>query len=154
MADLKFGIIYSALEEIIGPGEMAKQCEDWGYDSFWVPDFVLMPRLEAMAALAAAAQATSTIRLGTAVIVVPFRHPIQLAKSAVAVDRLSNGRLMRVDGLARSAVQRPGTLFEGHEMIDYVSGRECAFRPVLDEAAKVGEQHRTIGLVLDHAIGR
>ncbi|MCH8088920.1 MAG: LLM class flavin-dependent oxidoreductase [Chloroflexi bacterium] len=94
MAGLKFGIIYSALEDIIGPGEMAKQCEDWGYDSFWVPDFVLKPRLEAMAALAAAAQATSTIRLGTAVIVLPFRHPIQLAKSAVAVDRLSNGRLM------------------------------------------------------------
>lgn len=94
MPGLKFGLIYSAMEDLIGPGEFAAKAEDWGYDSFWVPDFVLKPRYEAMTALAAAAQATSKIMLGTAVIVLPFRDPIQLAKTAASVDRLSKGRLL------------------------------------------------------------
>ncbi|MEE9198280.1 MAG: LLM class flavin-dependent oxidoreductase [Dehalococcoidia bacterium] len=94
MAELKFGLIYAALENLMGPGELAEKAEDWGYDSFWVPDFVLKPRLEAMTVLTAAAQRTSRIKLGTAVIVLPFRHPLQLAKSAASVDVLSRGRLI------------------------------------------------------------
>ncbi|MFQ5873286.1 MAG: LLM class flavin-dependent oxidoreductase [Dehalococcoidia bacterium] len=103
MAELKFGLIYAALEDLIGPAGLAEKAEGWGYDSFWVPDFVLKPRLEAMAALTAAAQKTSRITLGTAVIVLPFRHPLQLAKSAVSVDRLSNGRLVLGVGIGADA---------------------------------------------------
>src|SRR5207302_1111111 len=43
--------------------------------------------------LAYLAGATSTIRLGTGILVVPEHHPLQLAKRAATIDRLSGGRL-------------------------------------------------------------
>ncbi|MEE9198281.1 MAG: TIGR03619 family F420-dependent LLM class oxidoreductase, partial [Dehalococcoidia bacterium] len=94
MAEIRFGPIYTALEDLMGPVELAEKAEGWGYDSFWVPDYVLRPRMEAMVVLAAAAQRTSRIKLGTAVLVLPYKHPIQLAKSALSVDVLSQGRLL------------------------------------------------------------
>ncbi len=49
--------------------------------------------LDAWATLAGLAAVTSTIRLGTLVSPATFRHPSVLAKSAVAVDHISNGRV-------------------------------------------------------------
>ncbi len=45
-----------------------------------------------MPALAAAAAATSTIRLGTFVLNADMRNPVQLAWEATTIDRLSDGR--------------------------------------------------------------
>src|SRR5687767_3078993 len=45
-----------------------------------------------------AAHSTS-IRLGTAVLVLPFQHPIVLAKRIATLDRLSNGRVIVGVGL-------------------------------------------------------
>lgn len=55
-----------------------------------------------MISLAAAATATSRIRLGTMVIPVPLRRPWKLASESVALDHLSNGRLTL--GLGAGAV--------------------------------------------------
>lgn len=49
--------------------------------------------LDAWATLAGLAAVTSTIRLGTLVSPVTFRHPSVLAKLATTVDHLSNGRV-------------------------------------------------------------
>jgi alkanesulfonate monooxygenase SsuD/methylene tetrahydromethanopterin reductase-like flavin-dependent oxidoreductase (luciferase family) len=46
-----------------------------------------------MTALAGLARHTERVRLGTLVLGAPFRHPVLLAKAAVAIDRLSGGRL-------------------------------------------------------------
>ena len=43
--------------------------------------------------LTAAAQRTTTIRLGPAIAVLPFRNPLQVAEDYALVDQLSNGRL-------------------------------------------------------------
>ncbi|NKY25992.1 LLM class flavin-dependent oxidoreductase [Nocardia gamkensis] len=43
--------------------------------------------------VAAAAQHTTTIRLGTGVVALPFEHPVRLAEDAVVTDALSGGRL-------------------------------------------------------------
>ena len=94
MTKVKFGPIYTRIEDIMGPVELAEKAESWGYDSFWVPDYVLKPRLDALIVLGAAAQRTSTIQLGTAVMVLPYKDPLILAKSALSVDVLSNGRLL------------------------------------------------------------
>ncbi len=75
--------------------------EEEGWDSLWLPDHLSTPNpnadpsdfLEAWMALAAMAQLTSRVRLGVLVSSNTFRHPSVLAKMAVTVDHISNGRL-------------------------------------------------------------
>jgi alkanesulfonate monooxygenase SsuD/methylene tetrahydromethanopterin reductase-like flavin-dependent oxidoreductase (luciferase family) len=68
-------------------------------DSLWLADHYVPPfRLdgpifEAWTALAGLAMATNRIRLGILVSCNTFRHPPLLAKEAVTVDHISNGRL-------------------------------------------------------------
>ena len=50
--------------------------------------------VDAGVALAAIAARTSRIRLGPLVLVLPFRHPLQLAKLTASLDVASNGRLI------------------------------------------------------------
>ena len=77
--------------------ELAGACEDAGFDAFWVsehhgwPDGYLPSPL---IALAAAAATTSTITLGTGVVVAPLHDPIRLAEDAAVLDQLSEGRLV------------------------------------------------------------
>lgn len=99
MTRVKFGLMYTQLEELVGPVEVACKTEEWGFDSFWVPDFALEPNLEPLMVLAAVAQSTQHIKLGTGVLVLPFKHPLTLAKTAATVDILSNGRLILGTGI-------------------------------------------------------
>lgn len=92
MTNIQFGPLYTAMESYVGPVEFAEQCEEWGYDSYWVPDYVTLPPMDALVLLAAVAQRTTKLRLGTAVVVLPFRSPFQLAKASLSVDVLSGGR--------------------------------------------------------------
>jgi alkanesulfonate monooxygenase SsuD/methylene tetrahydromethanopterin reductase-like flavin-dependent oxidoreductase (luciferase family) len=75
--------------------ELAQMAENAQLDSVWVGDSLFAkPRLEPLATLAAVAVNTSHIRLGTAVLLAPLRHPVQLAQMAATVDLISNGRLI------------------------------------------------------------
>ena len=70
---------------------MARQAEGLGYDVFSVPDhFDVGPA--PMVALGFAAEATTTLRVGTMVLANDFRHPAALAKEAATLDVLSGGR--------------------------------------------------------------
>ncbi|GAB3595684.1 LLM class flavin-dependent oxidoreductase [Microbacterium tumbae] len=71
--------------------------EELGFDSGWVAQHHLgndAGRLPApLVLLAAAANATRRIRLGTTVIVLPLEDPLRLAEDAAVLDALSGGRL-------------------------------------------------------------
>lgn len=71
---------------------LARRAEDIGVDVLTVADH-LDDQLAPIAALMAAADATTTLRVGTLVFANDYRHPALLAREAATVDRLSGGRL-------------------------------------------------------------
>lgn len=96
---LRFGILAPQIVPIATQRERWRELEDLGFDSVWVADHFVNPAMpsgrwfEAWTLLAALATCTSRIRLGALVTSITFRHPALLAKEAVTVDHLSNGRL-------------------------------------------------------------
>jgi len=72
--------------------EMAKQIEGLGYSSLTIADH-LDEQFAITPALMSAADATSTLTIGTLVWCNDYRHPVLLAKEAATIDLLSSGRL-------------------------------------------------------------
>jgi alkanesulfonate monooxygenase SsuD/methylene tetrahydromethanopterin reductase-like flavin-dependent oxidoreductase (luciferase family) len=76
-----------------------RKAEDLGFAHVWTYDHLAwrtladQPWHAAVPALAAAALATSRIRLGTLVATPNFRHPVTFARELVTLDDLSDGRL-------------------------------------------------------------
>lgn len=76
--------------------EAIEEAEHLGIDSIWLPehhlfcdDYVAAP----LTFLAAAAARTSKVRLGTAVVLAPLHHAVEIAEQAAMVDLVSGGRL-------------------------------------------------------------
>jgi probable F420-dependent oxidoreductase len=72
--------------------EVARRAEALGYDTLLMPDHI-SDQLAPVAALAAAAAATTTLRIGSFVFDNDYRTPVMLAKEATTLDLLSGGRL-------------------------------------------------------------
>lgn len=79
---------------------LARACEDAGLDALFRSDHYVSVQgrpergsLDAWATIAALAQATSRLRLGTLVSPATFRHPSVLAKMVTTVDHVSGGRV-------------------------------------------------------------
>jgi len=72
--------------------ETARELEDLGYSTLFMPDH-FDNQLAPVPALMAAAGATSTLRVGTLVLDNDYKHPVVLAKEAATIDLLSDGRL-------------------------------------------------------------
>ncbi|MHB8395535.1 MAG: TIGR03619 family F420-dependent LLM class oxidoreductase [Candidatus Dormibacteria bacterium] len=75
--------------------------EEFGFDSLWVTDHLLRASamyatswLEPLATLAYAAAVTQQVRLGTGVLLLPYRQPVLLAKELATIQHLSAGRLI------------------------------------------------------------
>jgi probable F420-dependent oxidoreductase len=112
---MKLGVTAFLTEKSGNPGAIAAAAERAGFESFWVAEHLVIPAsyttyyqrspdgkvpefyahlADPFVALAIAAQATSRIRLGTSVCLLPERNPIETAKAAATLDLYSGGRLM------------------------------------------------------------
>ncbi len=77
--------------------EQSQAADELGFHSFWVAEhhfheYGSVPRPAIW--LSSAAQLTKRIKLGSAVVVLPFDNPVRVAEDFAMVDVLSNGRLV------------------------------------------------------------
>lgn len=72
--------------------DVARRAEDLGYATLFVPDHA-DEQLGPFVAMATAAAATTTLRVGALVLDNDFRHPALVAKEVASLDRLSGGRV-------------------------------------------------------------
>jgi len=109
---VKFGLAYNTAHYGSDPDLMAaaaRHAEGCGFESFYMSEHIVMypgaalpgyPPLPADLAvadpldcLAYIAASTSTLLLGTAVLLLPYHHPVVLAKRLATIDVLSRGRM-------------------------------------------------------------
>ena len=92
----------------------ARHAEDLGFSDVWVSDHVVHPAaqsypsphlLDPFATLSWAAAVTTTVGLGTSVLVVPQHNPLWLANHLASVDAMSGGRLLVGAGIGWSEAE-------------------------------------------------
>jgi probable F420-dependent oxidoreductase len=106
------GLVYPV--NFCEPQDLVRQAqlaERLGYDAVWGNDHITPPRYvsdhsdgspnfyDVLITLAMIAQATTTLRVGTALLVVPNREPVYLTKQVSTLDQMSGGRFILAVGL-------------------------------------------------------
>lgn len=103
-----FGINFGPMADPVVMVDVAQAAEAAGYESLWTGEHIVLPDpqappspsapetnfVDSAVALTYVAAVTSTIKLGTGIIILPQRQPAVLAKSLASLDRLSGGRLL------------------------------------------------------------
>jgi probable F420-dependent oxidoreductase len=130
---VKIGVFSYNTHEGLPPSRLAREVEERGFESFWLPEHTHIPTAQRSPfpgggpmpewyksqgdpwiGLAAAAAVTRTIRLGTNVALVPEHDPITLAKTIASLDQLSEGRVIVGAGFGwnREELADHGVAFE------------------------------------------
>ena len=105
---MRYGFVVPNNVGIKDPHDLIKLgvlAESLGFDSIWVNHHIVHvgyvkerlgtdPYQDALVTLTWLAAETSNIRLGTSVLVMPYLHPMALAKHLATLDQLSHGRLI------------------------------------------------------------
>ncbi|MGD9995675.1 MAG: LLM class F420-dependent oxidoreductase [Ilumatobacteraceae bacterium] len=111
---MKIGALFYVTGHTIDPAGLGRALEDAGFESLWLPEHGILPVTPSQAypmtggpipkvygqmadpfvTLGFAAAATSTLRLGTCVCIVPEHHPLRLAKQVSTLDSFSGGRFL------------------------------------------------------------
>ena len=110
---LRYGVTTFPTDLSMPVVDLARALEERGFDSLWLPEHTHIPTsrrtpwpavpnvplpekyhraLDPLVALTAAATATTTLRLGTGILLVAQRDPIVTAKAIATLDHLSGGR--------------------------------------------------------------
>jgi probable F420-dependent oxidoreductase len=82
-----------SIDELRAFVELVDQC---GFDSLWVGDHISFttPLFDPFLQLAQAAVVSRRLTVGTAVYLLPLRHPAPVAKQVASLDHLTEGRLI------------------------------------------------------------
>lgn len=110
---MDFGVAIFPTDESADPATVARMSEERGFESLFLPEHTHIPvsrrtpyppggelppeysrTHDPLVALAFAAAATSTLKLGTGVMLVAQRDPIVTAKAIASLDLLSGGRVL------------------------------------------------------------
>jgi len=110
---MQIGVFIFATDYSIDIRELARALEDRGFESLFLPEHTHIPvsrmtpwpgggdipkeylhTFDPFVALSFAASATTHLKLGTGICLIPQRDPIVTAKSVASLDRLSNGRFI------------------------------------------------------------
>jgi probable F420-dependent oxidoreductase len=108
---MEFGIGYFPTHDAVSPGAVARLVEEHGHESLFFAEHTHIPAsrespypgggelprkyshtYDLFVALAAAAEATSTLRVGSGICLIVERDPIITAKEVASIDHLSGGR--------------------------------------------------------------
>jgi probable F420-dependent oxidoreductase len=108
---MKIGICYNTAHSGLDPEKIvavARHAESLGFESFYLPEHIALypgasigpvqmdPALviaDPLECLSFVAAATERILLGTGVLLIPYHHPVILAKRLATIDVLSKGRM-------------------------------------------------------------
>jgi probable F420-dependent oxidoreductase len=88
----RFGVVAAQAQSGVQWIEKARRIEELGYATLLMPDRLLGPVFSPIPALAVAAAATRSLRIGTFVLPAGWRNPVLLARECVTLDFLSGGR--------------------------------------------------------------
>jgi probable F420-dependent oxidoreductase len=112
---MKIGVLAFMTEQSGDPAAIASEAEKLGFESFFVAEHLCLPSsyttyyprskdgkvpefyarlIDPFVALAIAARATSKIKLGTGICLLPERNVIETAKITASIDLYSRGRLI------------------------------------------------------------
>jgi len=105
---LAYPVNFCAPQDLVRQAQLA---EKLGYDSVWGNDHITPPNYvrdhvegspnfyDVLITLAMIAQATTKLRVGTSLLVMPNREPVYLTKQVCTIDQLSGGRFTLAVGL-------------------------------------------------------
>ena len=110
---MEFGAAIFFTDYSIGPAALARALEERGFESLWAPEHSHIPLsrtspfpaggelpkkyydlMDPFVTLAAAATATTRLKIATGVCLVGQRDPIQTAKAVATLDQISGGRFL------------------------------------------------------------
>lgn len=153
MQPFRFGINIRNAKSRAEWQETARKIEDLGYSTLTLPDH-LTELIAPMPALVSAAEATTTLRVGTNVLNNDLRHPVLVAREAAAVDLLTDGRLQL--GLGAGSIQaeyeQAGLGFDrGRTRVERLAEAVTIIKGLLkgQEVTFAGQHYRIAG----HTIG-
>lgn len=88
----RFGVVAASAPSRTAWITTARRVEELGYATLLIPDRPTIGGLAPLTALAVAAGATTSLRIGSYVFCNEYRHPVLLAREAATLDLLSEGR--------------------------------------------------------------
>src|SRR5256885_11569643 len=145
---MDFGAAIFFTDYSMGPAALGRALEERGFESLWAPEHSHIPLsrqspfpsggelpkkyydvMDPFVTLAAAAAATTTLKVATGICLVVQRDPIQTAKAVASLDQVSGGRFLFGVGAGWNA----------EEMADHGTAFKTRFKLMRERIAAMKE---------------